>query len=353
LRTKQPIPGILDTVRIECEDRVHCSADERSRFYFITFAHSALPGRKAPVEVGREGFYNILVNAYVKLGLPEITHGMVALELHEDGAPHLHADVETSKPHRWKAIEKGLRTTHGVKVHFSKHTNYRSMCEYLTKPSKRKPRASLDNRPYFSTSHPELSEVYARACHNFNALKSAWEGRHNACAEKGSERAEKPPRGYPTVVRYVLDSGLRGPEGAVAFKAAALRLTREGKHDLLRFEKAHRRELTSQLDAIWDLNDAEAKLCRVAKSRFEILEDAAKWACQNVGRDCKALYSRICEMHKVDEVELREAIYDAAVNGRKKGNAVMIVGPKDTGKTTVLEPAGKIFEHFGTCWCPK
>ena len=49
-------------------------------------------------------------------------------------------------------------------------------------------------------------------------------------------------------------------------------------------------------------------------------------------------------------------IFETLKHGRRKGNAVMIVGGKDTGKTTVTEPARSIFHSMNTpqsdSFCP-
>ena len=50
------------------------------------------------------------------------------------------------------------------------------------------------------------------------------------------------------------------------------------------------------------------------------------------------------------------AMYTAFEQGRRKGNAVMVVGGRDTGKTTVTEPARLIFNSMQTpqsdSFCP-
>ena len=58
----------------------------------------------------------------------------------------------------------------------------------------------------------------------------------------------------------------------------------------------------------------------------------------------------------VDSIYLRHMIYESLKHGRMKGNALMLVGPKDTGKTTVIQPAAKIYHCMDTpqsdSFCP-
>ena len=67
-------------------------------------------------------------------------------------------------------------------------------------------------------------------------------------------------------------------------------------------------------------------------------------------------YKGILTHHKVDSVKFRHELYETLAIGRRKGNAFMIVGGKDTGKTTITNPIEMIFQTMTTpqsdSFCP-
>ena len=95
------------------------------------------------------------------------------------------------------------------------------------------------------------------------------------------------------------------------------------------------------------------------KSRLELLLEAASCAnasCANGCRQCKAMYENILAVQNIDSVYFRHLVFEALKHGRRKGNAVMLVGGKDTGKTTITEPLNSIFHCMHTpqsdSFCP-
>ena len=78
------------------------------------------PGSKNPEDVGRERLWNAIVAVYLKIfGAEHACHngpefGLVAREV--SSAVHLHAACQLARDHKWKLVEKTLRTEHGVKV---------------------------------------------------------------------------------------------------------------------------------------------------------------------------------------------------------------------------------------------
>ena len=120
-----PVDGLL----VPVADR------QASRWYLFTQVTEDVPraGRKTPEEVGREGLYNTIVEAYHHCFPPgDLCHtrpefGKVVQEGHAASTVealrklHNHAACQFPREHKWKKVEKYLREVKGIKVHISKH----------------------------------------------------------------------------------------------------------------------------------------------------------------------------------------------------------------------------------------
>ena len=85
---------------------------------------------------------------------------------------------------------------------------------------------------------------------------------------------------------------------------------------------------------------------------MELLADAARLdeapadqGARRKNRDgnCCAVYDNILSSQGWDPIDFSHKVFEALKYGRRKGNAVMIVGCRDTGNTTVTAPADFIF----------
>ena len=114
----------------------------------------------------------------------------------------------------------------------------------------------------------------------------------------------------------------------------------------------------AQASAVANSNscEAEQRLERLDQSRLELLLGAAGYGeaeplpCQNGGGNCSRAYEEVLAYQSFDSATFCHWIFEALEHGRQKGNAVMLVGPRDTGKTTVTEPAAMIYK---TMECPQ
>ena len=94
-------------------------------------------------------------------------------------------------------------------------------------------------------------------------------------------------------------------------------------------------------------------------SRLEVLLQTAadeNGTCRNGTQRCATIYNEVLTYQSVPAEKFCHLIYGALEFGRQKGNAVMLVGGKDTGKTTITEPARFIFKAMQTpqsdSFCP-
>ena len=114
---------------------VHAGDKQSSRWYLFTHVteDEQRPGRKSPLEIGREGFYNAIVDTYSKVfPVGHACHsgpdfGKVVQEGHPESTLavcrnlHHHGAFQFPTEHKWKAVEKHLREVQGIKVHIAKH----------------------------------------------------------------------------------------------------------------------------------------------------------------------------------------------------------------------------------------
>jgi hypothetical protein len=167
--------------------------------------------------------------------------------------------------------------------------------------------------------------------------------------------------GFDRYLIYLLlvVSKCKDSKGVAQLEADAVKELKAGRPQLLDFIRKNKSSLPDLLDYCWSLNTAEQRLERLSKSRMDILLETATdpWAtCANGNRSCSDVYDSILQHQSICSVEFRHKLAETFRQGRRKGNALMIVGGKDTGKTTVTEPAAQIFKTMETpqsdSFCP-
>ena len=140
-------------------------------------------------------------------------------------------------------------------------------------------------------------------------------------------------------------------------QADAVAQLRKGEGKLLEFCKKHPRDLEDQLDFFWDLQTAGNAVGRMKLTRPDILLEAAKGGaekCANREGSCGQLYEGILKKQRVPSVDFRHRLFTVLDLGRRvrekqmKGNALMIIGGADTGKTILTDPLRLIFKAFIT-----
>ena len=109
-------------------------------------------------------------------------------------------------------MEKHLREQKGIKVHLSKHTCYRTMYEYVTCPSEKKPQSQLDTEPWISPGHPAPEDLPA-ADPRLQALWRARTSNAQSAREQEDSQSKQSLACFPDVVRHF--GNKRGPEKTV------------------------------------------------------------------------------------------------------------------------------------------
>ena len=321
-------------------------------------------GDVQPEQLSREAFWQHLLLCYQE-AYPQadsdtgsiLQFGLVCKEKHRDAcrdidrSEHHHAAVFCTTRHYWRRVRKISAEKYKVHLNAVAHDAYATMYNYIRKPTQKKPLYELDPTPHHSPGHPQGDEL--------RELLAQGEKYITVRGGKADAAQEPPIRSqFGIAFNWIIKKGLRKRAGAIQLERDAVQELAAGRPQLLDFVKKHKATLEDQIEYCWSLNGAPERLVRLSKSRLELLLEAAApdRACACKSGKCSLLYNSILNHQQVAPHEFCHAIYSALETGRVKGGALMLVGGKDTGKTTVTEPARLIFHSMKTpqsdSFCP-
>ena len=317
-----------------------------------------------PSQLTREAFWDHLMKCYQE-AYPRadsetgsiLEFGIVSKEKHKDArldvdrSEHHHAAIYSSMSHYWRRVRKISAEKYRIHLNAVAHETYTTMYNYLRKATAKKPLYELDPTPFHSPRHPQgdlLRELLQRG-ERYRQVRSG------KAPASGNIQVRSQ---FGIAYKWVVDHGLRKRAGAVQLEMDAVQELKAGRPQLLEFVKKFRATLEDELEFCWSLHEAPKRLARMAKTRLELLLEAAlpEQQCQNDHGACAVVYDSILTHQGRDIPEFCHDIFDVLDKGRCKGGALMVVGGKDTGKTTVTEPARLIYQTMKTpqsdSFCP-
>ena len=350
-----------------------------SRRFTIHYTHCRIfkPGAVQPQELTRVQAWENIVTCYAE-AYPDaasstrsiLAFGMVAKETHKDAACvadrsiHYHIIVFCDDKHYWRKVRSISASRYNIHLNAVAHDGYTSMYRYLKSPSKKKPLHELDQNPFTSPDHPEGDALQVLLQKGENSRKSWILGLQAAQLPRAEETPEVRTT-FGAAFNWVVDKNLRGRAGALQLQADAAMEVKKGRPRLLEFVRKHRNDLQDQIAFIWEIVEAPKRLVRENTSRRELLlraatatTDVKEFPAMCANKNCKCIntYESILSYQGVSSIEFRHNIYEALTAGRSKGNAVMLVGGKDSGKTTVTQAINEIFNAMPTpqsdSFCP-
>lgn len=367
-----PVPAAVDEAilaeALAADGLLGLPAD--SRRCNVHFTHTRTRNKKdvQPHQITRQQFWLHLCRcfreAYPRAERPTgsiLDFGLVCKERHhdaereEDRSEHHHTATRASEPFRWKRIREISAERYNIQLNAVAHETYSTMFCYLRCPTTKKPVHELDASPYFSPGHPQGDKL-----RELLRLGGKYKRVRAARSQAASGSASVPVRSHFGIVfNWVTEHGLRKRKGAVQLEADAVTELQAGRPQLLDFCKRHRTCLEDQLDHIWSMHSATERLERLGKSRLDLLIDAASLGaspqeltklCRNGACMCERQYESILHYQGISSANLRHDLFETLNIGRRKGNALMLVGGRDTGKTTVTQPSEEIYQ---TMKCPQ
>ena len=365
-RSLAPIGVALAAEQRAADGLLPLPSDARRRHIHWTHCRTWSPDDVQPDQLSRDDFWAHLVRCYSEAypkaesenGSP-LLFGVVCKELHRDAAraedrsQHHHAATFSAAAVYWRKIAKISHEQYHIKLNAAAHDAYVTMYTYLRSSSAKKPLAELDPAPYFSPLHPQGDE-----------LKELLECGARYLQVRAKRHA--PPVADPIIrsqfgvlFNWVVDHNLRGALGVEQLKIDALSELKAGRAKLIDFVKKHRSSLRDQLDFCWELVGAGQALARLTKRRVDILLDVATdgaASCANGHGACADVYNDILAYQNKSRIDFQHCLFETLLYGRRKGNVFMVVGGKDTGKTTITDPARLIFKTMPTpqadSFCP-
>ena len=351
--------------------------DARRHCVHYTMSTVHKPGAVQPGQLTRKKFWAHLCLCYTE-AYPDaasdtnsiLQFGLIAREKHkdaereEDRSTHFHAACFTNDKHKWKRIRDISANRYNIHLNAVAHDGFSSMYRYLKCATTKKPVHELDPKPYYSPLHPEGDELKELLLVG-EKLRLARAAKRKLTEPEAASAKPEVKSLFGTAFNWIVDNKYTGTAGALQLQYDATTELQAGRPRLLEFVRKHRNDLEDQIAFVWELLQAPARLKRFSTPRQELLLEAAaptlapqmhKQQCANSSCGCASIYESILGFQYVASVDFRHAVYDCLTAGREKGNALMIVGGKDCGKTTISQPSAAIFKSMPTpqadSFCP-
>jgi hypothetical protein len=364
LRAKTPPPRRAQQTLPEplvLEDE---TADDKKRaLYFITFPRPlqerASTGEKlvAPESKTKSQMLSCLLDAcerpvYVDAKSITMASRVAVVQTgiwRECAAGHIHdhAPLMAAASFRYMPVKRALLQRHGLASHWScSHLGYYSMVRYVVVPSPRKPLACLDAFPELSPGHPALED-----CVHQPITAAALGAKRLRVEQKAAEKGKPDPRVTDMDIwALVVRSGIRN---TTEDPRAHLRLGQ--------YAKAHcgeamvqalfrlRHKLPSLIDDIWEWESLDDIVAVTARSRVELLDEAAAKPCACGGAWKNFVLSSFRE-NGINPTELCKDVYKAMLQGRSEDVPVIVLAGATggEGKSAFFKALFNIFrvEHM-------
>ena len=302
------------------------------KVYMITYSQANLekcPDRKTFAEFVLKAFD--FENSTVKP-----LHWAVCKEAHQNGGSHYHMCIKLNKNKRWGGVKRKL-LENGVNVNFMEgHSNYITAFRYVNKS---------DTEVLLSDSHPDLD--LAISPKTSKASKARLSRKRNSDVLSTTKtKQHKPKRLSKIDVMEIIKS--KNIKNETDLLSLASIQSEEGLNDLKVFiannpERVYR-ELISKT---WKLEQAQNKIKRSSESRISRIIRFSQGDCVE---KCEGKWydsaKQLLRNNNINVYVFAAALRDLLTNGRGKGRNIIIYGPANSGKTSILNPITTIFDAF-------
>ncbi|CAK0798497.1 unnamed protein product [Prorocentrum cordatum] len=261
-------------------------------------------------------------------------------ETHADGSSHFHAAVSLFQNRRWFPVERAVREHAKMATRWScSHSQWWSALRYCAAPTLKKPVVDGSAWPWSHDGSP--IDFFEEPQRPFQA--GAWKRRREE-VEKSAAAGGAPPKKFSKLdlTAVILDQELKT-------KAAVLEcIQSRGTEAMQRFVHNHQRQLGEHIAAAAEWGNARKAADLERKSDWDMVCAAADDACGNDDDECsyKVAAEAFFEVNQgsISRAELACALRASIVNGPSKTTRTpLIVGPTNTGKSTLLMPFDKLF----------
>jgi len=224
----------------------------------------------------------------------------------------------------------------------SKHQCYRTMWDYISEHTTKKPASEIDRSPWTSPGHPPIDTLPLPSAQ----LQRAWQARtRQAAQESETDSVSMKIPEFSDLVRS-LPSQARDEDDLWTLAEEQKAAGNRRLHSFM----LGRRDVAQIMERVEKAEAAPKKVKRKAKSRVEIMEQVVtdgRCSCSVEGRWHTAA-EEVVALNGHDHHELQSAILDALEQGRAKQRNIIIVGDTNRAKSFCLKPLALVFRS----WAP-
>ena len=321
------------------------------RSYLVTYSRSNMV--KFPT---RESFAELLCRAFKENG-GRISHWACCLEHHKDGKEHYHSLVKLDNLKRWLPVKDFLQEKANIVVNFGTNSTggYHVGYKYIAK---------FDKNILHSDPHPNLTPLayprtqkalskYMDNCAKRKEKQMLDESESGkklncSCQNDGRKRqklATSKGLSMKVVGKFIFENGIRDVE---SFRKIAIARKNEGEEDLFDFIANNTSNSVSDLiGRMHGVKRTSLDHADVKPSPMETLQMAATENCEDGCNGKWLQYAKdILQRNDIELTDFSTAVRLALQKGRGKGNNIFLIGPKDCGKSLLLDPLEDIYNSF-------
>ena len=267
---------------------------------------------------------------------------VVGQEFYEDGDIHFHWAVKLCTKKGFLSAKRTMRERYHIATHWScSHAQFWSALRYITTPSEKKPVVDKAEDLHVWTHNGVEIDLFAMSQQPFMA--QAWKRRREA-NDRAAGAGNKKSKGRFSKIDFtaiVLDQNLKTTDDVLEY------FQDYGSASMQSFVSQHQRRLKEYLEdaAEWEAARAQANLNR--ETDWNLLCRHADMQCP-CGRDCT--YARAVQTifdansQSLSPTKLAADIRAIMLAGPSKTTPVpFIVGPTNSGKTTLVAPLNQLF----------
>ena len=265
---------------------------------------------------------------------------VVFKEAHADGAVHFHVAVALLQPRSWAPAKRTLRERDHLASHWSCcHTQWWSAARYGAIPSLKKP--VVDDDPWTRTKDGSEIDLFAESQRPFCA--KLWKRRREEAELQAAAGAANKKRRFSKLdlTALILDRNLKT-------KATVLEYVQDfGTEEMQNFVHNHQGKLKDFIADALEWDEARATAQAERETDWVFMCRTADGACPH-GDACPYAQAakRFFEKNSncLSRLELATALRSIVMCGPSKTTRTpLIVGPTNTGKSTLLLPFDHLF----------
>ena len=236
---------------------------------------------------------------------------------------HDHLALSTGTSFRYLPVKRALLIRHGLASHWSRHHGYNTMVRYLTIPSKKKPKNTLDARPALwdcSGKHPPLID-----CVNAPVTQKALEAKRMKLIHEAAENGTEAKVNDFDIMALVVRTGIKNtPDNRSGWMQLAHHAKENCGEAIYHYLWKRRHILPSMIDEIWMWDNIAEHAAASMRSRVDVLKQACRTPCTCNGEWLTVVTSSFMK-NGIDVQALCKDVWQALRDGRGETTPVIVL----------------------------